>query len=138
MLFGKHVVLKPVLFDLNGDISGLNEVCSHYNSNGNISRPFRDCFCQFEDMSKSNPSCVYITQKMIKKAEKDPQINKKGDLKSLSYYQVSNFWNMLHLADPKAGIIIHFPPGGLHTFGDGIYKYEFKVIHDLVGPKKQT
>lgn len=56
VVMGKMVHIKPFNHLFIGDMEGHNKWLGHYNSSQpGVSRPYRDCHCQFEDLSHPNP-----------------------------------------------------------------------------------
>ena len=133
---GKDVNLKPVLYMMNGDMSGKNEACAHFNTNSNIERPCMDCKCSMSDLDNDDPQCIFITEEEVRDAIEDAIINQNRKMTSISKYHINNGFEGIELFDPKAGIYGHCPSGGLHLFGGGIYQYIFQVMHDMIGQNK--
>ncbi len=59
-VIGRDVIVKPWIHFFVGDTSGNNHWLGHFNGSGNITRPYRDCECSYEDMDNPLPSCTYI------------------------------------------------------------------------------
>jgi hypothetical protein len=59
-VMGRDVIVKPWIHFFVGDTSGNNGWLGHSNGSGNITRPYRDCECTYEDMENLLPSCTYI------------------------------------------------------------------------------
>ena len=55
---GRVVKVKVWIHFIIGDMQGNNRWLAHYNSYGNVKRPYRDCKCSYADMASSNPNCV--------------------------------------------------------------------------------
>ena len=85
------------------------------------------------DLGSDDLQCIFITEEEIRDATEDPIINPDRKMTSISKYHINNGFEGIELFDPKAGIYGHCPSGGLHLFGDGIYKYIFEMMHDMIG-----
>ena len=133
----KEVTLKPWIHLVIGDTKGNNELCGHYNNNGKICMPYRDCTCSYEELGIADPKCEYITKQFVKDACANPLICREDNsMQAISKYNIQNAFSSLPLADNEAGIYRHVPPEVLHEFGNGIYKYYFNIFHDIFGLKK--
>jgi len=64
----RSVICKVWIHYIIGDCSGNNKWLGHFNGSGKLKRPYRDCHCLFENLSDSNPTCVYITADEIQAA----------------------------------------------------------------------
>jgi hypothetical protein len=54
-----------------GDTKGNNKWLGQYpGSKETVRLPYRDCKCQFHELSNSNPNCTYLTMEDIKFAKK--------------------------------------------------------------------
>ena len=133
----EKVTLKPWIHLVIGDTKGNNELCGHYNNNGRVSMPYRDCTCSFDQLQDPDPNCEYITKKFLEDACNNPRIClEDNSMQAISKYNIRNAFSSLPLADNEAGIYRHVPPEVLHEFGSGIYKYYFNIFHDIFGLKK--
>ena len=103
-----------------------------------MDRPYRDCKCNSEQMSDTDPKCIYITDKEVKDFAKVlTNIEKSsGKTKKISKYNITNAFDDLSLANPDGGIYLDVPLEVLHEFGNGIYGYYFHIFHDIFGIKK--
>ena len=79
--------------------------------------------CNYQQMSKPDPKCMYITDADVKDVASISKNIKKSSLKmkSISKYQIRNAFDDLPLANPDGGIHLHVPPEVLREFGNGIY-----------------
>jgi len=133
----REVTLKPWIHLVIGDTKGNNELCGHYNNNGKVSMPYRDCTCSYDELGEANPRCDYINKKFVDDAiAHSVSIHDDNPMKSISKYNIKNAFASLPLADNESGIYRHVPPEVLHEFGNGIYKYFFNIFHDIFGLKK--
>ena len=60
-VLGKEVNIRMFILVIIGDTQGNNTWLAHYNGSGRLSRPYRDCECEYDDMDDPNPDCCYVT-----------------------------------------------------------------------------
>ena len=107
VVMGKDVHVKPFIHYFIGDTEGLNKWLGHYNgSKPGVSRPYRDCHCNFFGLNASNPSCVYTTASEFRRAMRLVAGSLKEGmkmLKSQSRHCVNNalYQSRLPLSDVK-------------------------------------
>ena len=59
-VLGNKVHIKVWIHYLIGDTEGNNKWLGHYSRNkSQVQRPYRDCCCNFENLSNPNPNCIY-------------------------------------------------------------------------------
>jgi hypothetical protein len=62
VVMGKEVCVKVWIHYFIGNTEGFNKWLGHYPGNRKeISRPYRDCKCNFYQLSDPNPTCEYVT-----------------------------------------------------------------------------
>ena len=62
VVMGKEVCIKVWIHYFIGNTEGFNKWLGHYPGNRKeISRPYRDCKCNFYQLSDPNPTCEYVT-----------------------------------------------------------------------------
>lgn len=141
-VMGRDVKIKVWIHYFIGDTEGFNKWLGHYPGNKRqVSRPYRDCQCGFEDLNNPNPSCVYVTLEEMRQAKKVLRNNYNEGLallKSMSRYDIKNalISRSLPLSDIIHGPNICAPPELLHTSGNGLIKYMFESLGDQIGSGK--
>ena len=142
-VLGRDVVCKVWIHFIIGDTQGNNRWVGHYNGNGALKCPYRDCMCPFLNMSASNPTCIYITKGHVKRARKMKSVAKSktaGDraMKSISKQDVDIAWHekWVPLSNLVHGVYKMVPPELLHTTMEGITEYMFVVLRDMISETK--
>ena len=71
VVMGKEVCVKVWIHFLIGDTEGFNKWLGHYLGNRKeISCPYRDCKCNFYQLSDPNPTCEYVTMDEMREAKR--------------------------------------------------------------------
>ncbi len=104
-------------------------------------RPYRDCKCQFHDLSNPNPNCIYLTMDDINLGKIRKQDNEDA---CIEYYHLMSMYDIrnalteksLPLSDNIHGPYKMMPPELLHTSGSGLIMYMFKSLRDQMGGGK--
>jgi hypothetical protein len=96
-----------------------------------VRHPYRDCKCQFHDLSNPNPYCTYLTTEDIKFAKNRKQEDEDGGIEyycSISMNDIRNALTekSLPLSDNIHGPYKMMPPELLHTSGSGLIMYMFE------------
>ena len=125
-VMGKKVCVKLWIHIVAGDTSGHNNICGHFNAS-NSAHPYRDCPCGLHDLSNAIPECMLFTIEDLK------DLSKK-ELNARSKHKIDNAFDEVPLSDLIHGILGVCPAEMLHVCGNGIYKYQFECICELVGP----
>jgi hypothetical protein len=61
-VIGREVKVKVWIHFFIGDTEGNNKWLGHYTENRKeICHPYRDCKCEYNQLSNTNPQCVYTT-----------------------------------------------------------------------------
>jgi hypothetical protein len=81
----KAAALHKVTFYFDGDTKGNNKWLGQYSGNKECVRhPYRDCKCQFHELSNPNPNCTYLTMEDIKFTKKRKQ---EDEYAGIEYYR---------------------------------------------------
>ena len=134
LVMGKEVHVKPFIHFFIGDIEGHNKWLGHYQgSKPGVSRPYRDCHCNFNELKASNPTCVYTKASEFRRAMRLLAYDKKEGtklLKSMSRHGVNNalYQSRLPLSDVIHGANKMCPPEVLHTMDAGLTIYVFETL----------
>jgi hypothetical protein len=81
------VVLGHGFIFLIGDTKGNNKWLGQYPGNREgVRRPYRDCKCQFHNLSNPNPNCTYLTMEDINLAQKRKQKMKMLELNIIAQF----------------------------------------------------
>jgi hypothetical protein len=138
-VMGREVKIKVWIHFFIGDTEGFNKWLGHYPGNKRqVSRPYRDCHCAFEELNNPNPSCVYVTLEEMREAKRVKRNNYNNGLallKSMSRYDIKNalISKNLPLSDIEHGPNLCTPPELLHTSGNGLIMYMFESLRDQIG-----
>ena len=138
-IFGQEVQVKVWIHFFIGDTEGINKWLGHYPGNKpNVQRPYQDCKCSFEEMSCTNPVCVYTTLDEMRVAKRLKRENvDKGllQLKRMSRYDIKNALidKNMPLSDNIHWPYCMMPPELLHTSGSGLIKYIFESLQIQIG-----
>ncbi len=141
-VLGNDVNVKIWIHYFIGDTEGNNKWLGHYSGNkSQVQRPYRDCCCNFDDLSNPNPNCVYTTMdemrdlKLLKQTDKDLALTR---FKELSRYPISNALTKKYmpLSDVRHGPYCMMPPELLHTSGSRLIKYLFQSMQWYIGETK--
>jgi hypothetical protein len=77
-----------------GDTEGNNKWLGQYPGNWEgVKCPYRDCKCTYENLSSTNPNCVYVSLADIREERQQKRTNEDGGkqyLKSVSHYDIKN------------------------------------------------
>ena len=100
-VMGRAVKIKVWIHYFIGDTEGFNKWLGHYPGNKKqISRPYRDCHCGYDELKNPNPSCVYATLDNMREAKR-VKLNNYNEglelLKSMSRYDIKNAFISKHL-----------------------------------------
>ncbi len=103
-----------------------------------VRRPYRDCKCQFHDLSNPIPNCIYLTMDNIILAKKRKQDDEDAGIeyfRSMSMYDIKNALTekSLPLSDNIHGPYKMMPPELLDTSGSGLIMYMFESHRDQMG-----
>ena len=138
-VLGKSVRVKVWIHYFIGDTEGFNKWLGHYPGNKKqISRPYRDCHCGYDELKNPNPSCVYATLDNMREAKR-VKLNNYNEglalLKSMSRYDIKNAFISKHLplSDNEHGPYGMMPPEMLHVSGQGLIKYMFESLSIQIG-----
>ena len=139
-VMGKKVHIKPFIHVFIGDTEGHNKWLGHYNSSQpGVSRPYRDCHCTFDDLSRSNPTCDYTQAIEFRRALR--MNTKEGNEKvAKRYFKLQSRHNInnalyqarLPLSDGEYGANRMCPPELLHTLDAGLTIYILESLQDLI------
>ena len=139
VVMGRVVKIKVWIHFFIGDTEGNNKVLGHYPGNKKqVCRPYRDCHCNYDDLTNPNPSCVYTTIAEMREAKRVKRENVKEGLallKSMSRYDIKNALTGkdLPLSDIERGPWGMTPPELLHAGGQGIILYIFESLCNQIG-----
>ena len=126
-VMGRRVCVKVWIHIISGDTSGHNNVCGHYNAS-NSNCPYRDCICTLLQLSSALANCYLTKIEDVKGLSPD-------ELKEWSKHDIDNAFDEVPLSDQIHGKFGVCPAEMLHVCGNGIYKYQFDCVRELVGPK---
>ena len=142
IVMGKEVHVVVWIHFFIGDTEGNNKWLAHYPGNKReVSRPYRDCHCDYHQLSNPNPSCTYTTLDDMQEAKRIKlRDEKEGTVhyKNISRYDVHNALTEKHLplSDQIHGPYRMMPPELLHTSGSGLIKYMFESLRVQIGNGK--
>jgi hypothetical protein len=139
VVMGKQVHVTVWIHYFIGDTEGNNKWLGHYPGNRKkICRPYRDCKCNYFELSNPNPTCDYTTLEEMHAAKRLKLNNhKEGALafKNMSRYNIENA--LLHkdlpLSDNIHGPYRMMPPELLHTSVSGLIIYMFESLRVQIG-----
>ena len=129
-----EVHLKIWIHYFIGDTEGNNKWLGHYSGNkSTVQRPYRDCSCNFENMSNTNPSCLYTTideMRQLNTLKRGNYEQYLQEFKAISRYPIINALTKKYmpLSDTHHGPHCMMPPELLHTSGSGLIKYMFQSM----------
>ena len=141
LVLGREVHIKIWVHYFIGDTEGNNKWLGHYPGQRQVHRPYRDCQCDFNNMSNPNPTCVYTTLRDMRDAKR----LKRNDenlgliqLKQMSRYDIKNALTKknMPLSDNIHGPYCMMPPELLHTSGSGLILYMFESLQWQIGGGK--
>ena len=138
-VMGKRVHIKVWIHFLIGDTEGNNKWLGHYpGNNSGTRRPYRDCQCEFHNLSNPNPTCIYTTMQEMADAQSLLKNDRQAGMllyQTLSRHPIRNALTEkgLPLSDALHGPFRMTPPELLHTSGAGLILYIFRVIADQIG-----
>ena len=124
-----YVHVKVWIHYFIGDTEGNNKWLGHYSGNkSTVQRPYRDCSCNFENMSNTNPYCQYTTIEEMRQLITLKQLDLEDYLhqfKAVSRYPIINALTKKYmpLSDTYHGPYAMMPPELLHTSGSGLSIY---------------
>ncbi len=139
---GREVLVKVWIHYFIGDTEGNNKWLGHLPGNKKqISHPYRDCACDYSELSNPNPICVYTTledMRASKRVKRDNVNEGRLLLKLMSRYDIKNaLLRRYHsLSDNERGPYGMMPPESLHTSGSGLIKYMFESVRNQIGAGK--
>jgi hypothetical protein len=125
-----------------GDTEGNNKWLGQYPGNREgVRHPYRDCKCQFHDLSNPNPNCTYLTMEDINFAKKRKQEDEDTGIEyyhSISMYDIRNALTekSLPLSDSIHGPYKMMPLELLHLSGSGLIMYMFEKRRNQMGGRK--
>jgi hypothetical protein len=117
-----------------GDTKGNNKWLGQYPGNKEgVRRLYRDCKCQFYDLSNPNPNCIYLTMVDILFAKKRKQEDEDAGIeyyRSIITYDIQNEFTerSLPLSDNIHGLYKMMHPELLHTSGSGLIMCMFEYV----------
>ena len=123
----------------SGDTEGNNILLRHYPGNKKqVSCPYQDCYCSYDDLMNHNPSCVYATIDDMCEAKQVKRNNLTEGLalmNSMSWYNIKNALLCKHLplSELEHGPYGMTPPELLHVSGQGLIKYMFDSLSNQIG-----
>ena len=142
-VMGRVVKIKVWIHYFIGDTEGNNKWLGHFPGNKRqISRPYRDCLCGYNDLNNPNPNCVYGTldeMRVAKRIKLQDYNEGMALLKSMSRYDIKNALTSKHLplSDNVRGPYGMMPPEMLHVSGQGLIKYIFDSLSMQIGSGKE-
>jgi hypothetical protein len=122
-----------------GDTEGNNKLLGQYPGNKEgVKQPYRDCNCQYEDLSNPNPRCTYRTLdnlRVAKQRKRNDEDGGKEYYRLISTYDIHNALTdkNVPLSDNIHGPYKMFPPELLHTSGSGLCMYMFESLRNQIG-----
>ena len=105
---------------------------SYNSSNVNQKYGFRDCCCPSNLMSSSISNCTLFTLDMYHTA-----CEIANGLDSYSKHYIDNALIDVPISDQVHGIFGVTMSEMLHVMGNGLAKYMFQSVHDIIGPNDQ-
>ncbi len=138
-LWDKRSKLKFGFIFFIGDTEGNNKWFGHYPGNRKkICCPYRNCKCEYDQQSKTNPQCVYTTLEDMQLAKMIKLNNeRKGQdhFKLISWYDIINALTdkYMPLSDDCHGLCGMMPLKLLHTSGSGLILYIFESLRVWIG-----
>jgi len=140
-VLGREVNIKIWVHYFIGDTEGYNKWLGHYPGARQVHRPYRDCQCDFNNMSNPNPTCVYTTLSEMRDAKRLKNIDENQGLlrlKEMSRYDIKNALTKKYmpLSDNIHGPYCMMPPELLHTSGSGLITYMFESLQWQIGGGK--
>jgi hypothetical protein len=137
IVMGKEVCVKVWIHYVIGDTEGNNKWLGHFPGNRKeICRPYRDCKCNYDQLSNPNPTCQYTTLDKMRNAKRLKIRNEKdGEMafRNISCYDIENAFTDLPLSDILHGLNGLFPPKLLHTSAAGLITYMFESLRVHIG-----
>ena len=137
VVMGKEVRVRVWIHYVIGDTEGNNKWMGHFPGNRKeICRPYRDCKCNYDQLSNPNPTCQYTTLDEMRNAKRLKIRNEKdGDMafRNISRYDIDNAFTDLPLSDIVHGLNGLFPPELLHTSAAGMIVYMFESLRFHIG-----
>ena len=140
-VLGREVNIKVWVHFFIGDTEGNNKWLGHYPGARQVHRPYRDCQCDFNNMSNPNPTCVYTTLSEMRDAKRLKKVDENQGLlrmKEMSRYDIKNALTKKYmpLSDNIHGPYCMMPPELLHTSGSGLITYMFESLQWQIGGGK--
>ena len=138
-VLGKDVRVRIWIHYFIGDTEGNNKWLGHYSGNkSQVCRPFRDCSCNFDELSNHNPTCIYSTLQEMTCAYALKRNDEEAGLiryRELSRYPIKNALTKKYmpLSDTVHGPSRMMPPEVLHVFYSGLLRYIFTSMEKLIG-----
>ena len=139
VVLGQLVRDKVWIHFFIGDTEGNNKLLGQYPGNREgVKRPYRDCNCQYNDLSNPNPNCVYRTlddMKIAKRRRYHDEDGGKEYYKSISTYDIQNALidKNVPLSDNIHGPFKMMPTELLHASGSGLLMYMFESLREQIG-----
>ena len=131
-VFEKEVEVILRIYYINGDTLGHKNMTGTFNaSNINTNCPFWCCCCPLEDLPHSFVNCTLYTLKLYNIA-----CQTTNELSQYSKYTIDNEFIDVAISDHTHGIIGIVPSEMLYVVGNGITKYMFECVHDIIGPNR--
>jgi hypothetical protein len=133
-VIGREVKVKVWIHFFIGDTEDNNKWLGQYPGNRKeICHPYRDCTCEYNQLSNTNPQCVYTTLEDMQLAKRIKLNNeRKGQdhFKLISQYDIVNALTdkYMPLSDDCHGPYRLMPPKLLRTSGIGLIPYMFESL----------
>ena len=142
-VFDRQVKVQVWIHFVSGDTHGSNRWLGHYNSSGKLAMPWRNCRCPYSDMNKVNPHCVFIWPVDVAQCIQISnlatfKLAREAPMKAISKHNVELAFNHcdVPLSDTIHGVYKMMPPDILHIIAEGISKYIFESMSNLIGVTK--
>ena len=140
-VMGKRVLVKIWCHLIVGDTSGHNDLCCHYQSNGNTSMPMRMCKCGKDELDNTSHSCELITTEEIMNIKTKSADDIKAEFKKFSKHPIDSCFEGDYptpFSDSIHGVYGSTPGDNLHMFASGIVRYAIDEFSNMLGPKKSN
>ncbi len=142
VVLGHNVCVKVWIHYFIGDTKGNNKWLGQYPGNQEgVQQPYQDCTCTFDGLKATNPTCVYIMLRDVRKGRRRKQDDKDGGIqyfRSVSRYDINNAFLEKHLplSDNVHRPYKMMPPELLHTSGSRLIMYMFELLRHQLGAGK--
>ncbi len=141
-VMGREVKVKVWIHFFIGDTEGNNKWLCHYPGNRKkICHPYRDWKCEHDQLSNTNPQCVYTTLEdmgLAKRIKLNDERKRQDHFKLISRYDILNALTdkYMSLSDDCHGSYRMMPPKLLHMSGSGSISYMFESLRVQIGCSK--